>query len=489
MSIIKHAKKFLLRVEKYIKNNSNPKLIKEILAALDLHTLVTTNKEYNEFILKASTEEIDLSTLLNYLKINILNNQPLCTLLAFIEENDLVSDAELKEMADTLQLQINLLCVFEAITITMANGKDFAQDVYDHLNQHSSSFFPGNPAAEFFFGVPYNTSLFERLKLMSIKPGMLNILFHKGMGEKVETVTDANSFITNKHLSGCNADIVPAVLDAPSKGTAPAMGVNILEATWEDSTGHAKNTGGTDNAMAGIGLIMIMENQQYTSHFKLISQILPQGISSNEVSTYELLPDLKIDSAKKKIAQFNIGSQWRDLYNSWNLFFVISNIDSVFMPIKLLLPTVFSAEPQNYKEVRLLSLFLLANLLVNEDIRNNPFFAKKYSIKNTAIILKKWGEINKEYAQEELHKLNRDSSPGIETVYRQIFGNYPNLNFMWQLISFSQNPNEYHFTKSYTSHQKNPANPLFFSTVSSEKGTNNTSQRQTHAPDTPVLEI
>ncbi|MCL9682569.1 symporter [Legionella maioricensis] len=467
MSTRAQAEEFLLRVEKHIKNKSSPKLIKELLAALNLHMLVTTNKEYNDFILKASTEELDLSKLLNYLKVNILNNQPLCTLLAFIQENDLVSDSELKEMADTLQLQINLLCVFEAITITMANGNEFAQDVYDHLNQRRSSFFPGNPVADFFFGVPYNTTLFERLKLISIRPGMLNILFHKKMGEQVETVTDANSFITNKHLSGWNADIVPVELDAPSKGTTQAMGVNILEASWEDSTGHAKDTGGTDNAKAGIGLIMLMEEKRYGSHYKLVSQLLPQGTSVNETSAYELLPDLKINSAKKKIGLLNIDSQWRDLYNSWNLLFVISNIDSVFMPIKLVLPSVFFAESPCYKELRLLSLFLFANLLINEDTRNNPFFAKKYSIKNTTTILKKWGEINKEYAQDELHKLNGAPAVEIETVYKQIFGNYPSLNFMRQLISFSQSPNDYHFTKAHTSQQKNPASPLFFTTVSS----------------------
>ena len=480
------AEKFLSRIEKYIKKSSNPNLIKELLAALGLHKLVTTNKEYNDFIVKASIEEIDLSKLLDYLKINILNNQPLCTLLAFIQEKYLVSDAELKAMADTLQLQINLLCVFEAITITMANGKGFAQDVYNHLNQRSASFFPGNPIAEFFFGVPYNTSIFERLKLMSIKPGMLNILFHKEMGEKDETATDASSFITRKHLSGWNADIVPVVLDVPTKGTVSGMGVNILEAAWEDSTGHAKDTGGIDNAMAGIGLIMIMEEQQYASHYKLVSQILPQGISLKEDSTYELLPGLKIDSTKKKVAQFNVSPQWRNLYNSWNLLFVIANIDPIFMPLKLILPTVFCANSEHYKEVRLLSLSLFANLLLNENIRSNPFFAKNYSIKNATVILKKLGEINKEYARDELHKLTKGSFTEIEAVYKQIFGNYPNLNFVGQLFSFSQNPNEYHFTKTYTSQQKNPASPLFFATNSVEK---NDSVSKTNALEDPAFEM
>ncbi|BCA96199.1 hypothetical protein TUM19329_25600 [Legionella antarctica] len=488
MGTREHAETLLLRIEKLIIKSSNPKLVKDLLVTLNLHSLATKNREYADFILKASTEEINLSALLNHLKICILNNHPLCSLLAFIQENDLVSDYELANIADTLQLQVNLIGIFEAITITMANGKEFAQDVYDHLNRFSSSFFPANPVAEFFFGVPYTASLFERLKLMSIKPGMLNILFHKLMGEKVETVADANAFITDKNLSGWNADIHPAELEAPAKGTAPGMGVNILEATWEDSTGHAKDKGGIENAMAGIGLIMIMESQQFASSFRLVSHILPQGVDLQETSAYELLPDLKIESTRKKIAQFGIDSQWRDLYNSWNLFFVISNIDSIFMPIKLLLPTVFSADPQNYKEVRLLTLFLFANLLLSESTRSNPVFAKNYFIKNAAIILKKWGEINKEYARDILHNKGGDSAADIESVYKHLFGNYPNLNFLRQLILFSQNPNEYSFTKSYTSHQIKHQSPLFFAMKRSLEEAN-TSKLQIHAVDTPGLEM
>ncbi|WP_157010298.1 hypothetical protein [Legionella fallonii] len=79
---------------------------------------------------------------------------------ALVQESDLISDEELQQASITMQLQINMLCIFEAITITMANGENFAQDVYEHLSQRSGTPYPGNPIADFFFGVPFNASLF-----------------------------------------------------------------------------------------------------------------------------------------------------------------------------------------------------------------------------------------------------------------------------------------------------------------------------------------
>lgn len=123
MSTKEQAMRFLLRVEKQLSTKSNPKLIKRILVELNLHTLVTNNKEYNDFIERAT---------------------------------------------------------------------------------------------------PYSTTLFERLKLISIKPGMLNILFHKWMGENTESTSDADSFIKENKLSGWNAKIIPMQGEAPN--TRPSMG-------------------------------------------------------------------------------------------------------------------------------------------------------------------------------------------------------------------------------------------------------------------------
>ncbi|QBR84126.1 symporter [Legionella israelensis] len=450
------------RIEQYISFKSNPELMNRILSDLNLDSLYTNNKEFNDFLVKAKTEAIDLNPLLSHIKLAILANEPLCSLLAYIQDNNLISDEEIKKASRTLQLQINMLCLFEAIMLTMTNGESFAKEVYDHLIRRSGSYLPGNPLFDFFFGTPLHASLFERLKLISIKPGMLSILFHKSTGDKTETKMDLDSFIEKMHLVGWNRDIDLATEGVASTVTVPAMGVNILEAAWQDLTSSRKDNGGLNNAKAGIGLISIMEEKQYPSHFELRSEILPEGVQSNEKANYELLPDLKVCKVVKKLSQFDVDSQWRDLYSSWNLFFVLSNIDNVFMPIKLLIPTVFSAEPQNYKEVRVMSLFLLGNIFLAENTKNNPFFSSDYNFRHATEIFSQWGKINKNYAEEILHKLCPDSPKEVESVFSHIFGHYPNLNFTRHLLGFGQRPREYNLTQNY----QKPRNALFFSSTS-----------------------
>lgn len=96
----------------------------------------------------------------------------------------------------------------------------------------------------------------------------------------------------------------------------------------------------------------------------------------DDSKSYSILPGLTVSETPKKVMEFNIDAKWRDLYNSWNLLFVITNIDKIFMPIKLLLPTVLAAEPQNYKEVRVISLFTIGSI-----------FARKYNNESIFLII------------------------------------------------------------------------------------------------------
>jgi hypothetical protein len=459
MTIQTVAMHFLSRVKHHISTTSNPQLILDILTALGLDQLATDNAEYNSFIQRITSEEINLSKLIEYVEQNITDNEPLCNLLAYIEENKLISDAELVAAAPTLQLQINMLCIFEALIITMANGQNFAKEVYDHLIKRTGSPAPGNPLVDFFFGTPYEATLFERLKLVSVKPGMLNVVFHRLMGEQAETQADAEAFIEANHLSSLNAaNINVANFSTKNTNTVAGMGVNIFEAAWEDST-HAQQLGGIDNAKAGVGLIMIMENQHYTTNYAMSPYLLPEGVKIDDNSRYALLPDLELNATKKKVSQFNIPKEWRDLYTSWNLAFVLANIDQVFMPLKLLMPTVGGSEPQNYKEVRVLSLFTMGTLFLNETPQKKPLFTNNYTFSNAKLIFKKMGEFNKQYAEKLLHELCPKKERDIDSMYEHIFGNYPTFNLVKQLLSFVYNGPKFRFTQAYA---ENQSSPLFF---------------------------
>lgn len=267
----------MTKLEKILPKKTDPSLIKKILTELKLDNLNTKDKEFAEFIVKVRSDQIDLTKLTLHLKKALLDNEPLCRLLAFIEEEGLIADSDLDAIAAKLELQLNMLFIFEAILVTMANSKHFAKDVYDHLVKISGNPFPGNPLADFIFGVPYNATLFERLKMVSIKPVMLSILFHRSMGEKKETQEALDDFIRENGLSGSNAWIETTEPHVVSGKTVPVMAVNISEAAKEDANGHTRNKGGIGNAESAIGLIQIMEQQQYLNQCDYFSTLLPEG--------------------------------------------------------------------------------------------------------------------------------------------------------------------------------------------------------------------
>ncbi|HAT8979535.1 TPA: lpg2382 family Dot/Icm T4SS effector, partial [Legionella pneumophila subsp. pneumophila] len=434
---------------------------KQLLSALGLDKLTTGNEEYKFFIQTIRKKAIDLNPLIHKIKSDILKNESLCILLAYIEENELIDDAEIKNASFTIQLQINLLCLLEAITVTMANSNDFAHDIYNHMMKQRGKGATGNPFYNFLFGIPSRATLFERLKLISIDPGLTSIIFHRLMGTNPETQADLDDFVSQSRLSGWNADVELANFDVASTSTLPAMGVNILEAVWEDSTGHNKNTSGILNAQAGLGLIGIMEEKEYTTSFKLAETTLPQGTRLHSDLGYSLIPELKVDNSPKKVSQFHIDERWMNLYNSWNLCFVIANIDPVFVPLKLLIPSVFSAEPSNYKETRVLTLFLVANLFLNQQTLNNPLFSNNFSFRNGDAIMKKWGEINKNHASELLQQCCAKEYKEPDTLYNSILGEHPHLNFVLKLLSYFQDSHQFRLTKK--AKQSTLSDYLFFS--------------------------
>ncbi|CAM3563387.1 hypothetical protein [Legionella longbeachae] len=445
----KLAKQLITRVEKLIKTTSEPALVRRILSELHLNELETTNKEYTDFIGKISTVPMQLTPLINYLNEKLIDNTPICQLFAFIEKNELISNEELEQAAKTIQLQITLLSILEAIIVTMTNGEQFAQDVYQHLSKRSGSPYPGNPVVDFFWA-PSNASLFERIKLSSIKPGMLNILFHRAMKDKLESQSDIEQFISKMGLWWWYADI-RAAADNELTGTTPAMALNIMEAAWEESTGDVKHICGKDNAEAGALLIKLMEEHKYSTSNTLKRSILPENtVLMDDSKSYSILPGLTVSNTPKKVMEFNIDGHWRDLYNSWNLLFVITNIDKIFMPIKLILPTVLAAEPQNYKEVRVISLFTIGSIFLQENTKMNPFFSDNYHFKNAEIILKKWGEINKDYGMKLLKHQSNLQVDKSETSYHEVFGNNPHLNFLIRIIGYLSDPSNYQFTQPNT---------------------------------------
>ncbi|WP_392536326.1 symporter [Legionella sp. 227] len=444
------AAKFLDKVIDYSKLDlkTSPILMKHLLHLLKLDDLETKDEAFNLFIKKLTSERLDLTQLINAFKEYALNNEGVCTLLAYIEDNQLISQEEIKQAEDTLLVQLHLLCLLESFVATLSNSSQFAEDTFKHiLNQRNNPFNKGNTWTNFLFGTPWDTPLFERLKLISIEPGFLQILFQRQMSDKLKiTEEDVKQFIEKYHLSSWNASsiIVPNTDERPIS-IAP-MAINIIEACRTDVVSlRYEERGGKENSKSGLGLIGLMEQLNYRTAATHKKHILPEGVEERMQHTddYPLIPGLTINSDPKVVSEFKIDKFWQDLYVSWNARFVISNIDYSFLIFKLMVPSVLGAEAHNFKETRLLALFFIGNLYLSVAPQNDSLFKIGYRLKNADEILKQWGVINQEWASLLLKERTTDSEVMPDKAYEKIIGNYPTLSMLRQLTLFSQDPEAY----------------------------------------------
>lgn len=432
------ARTFLNKVEQFVPNKSSPFIIKKLLSELKLDKFSTHNTNFLTFLDNLTMQPTDLHALRTAIKTALLDNEPLVNLFAYIEENHLISEQELQHLTAMFSVQFNLLCLFEAFTVTLANSTDFLDDVYRHIMQQRHSLDSGSSMANFI--ASRNISLFERLKLISIDPGILGIMFHRSTKSHSQTPADLEQFIKKYHLSGLNAHLDMATLNSVSHGTLPAMRINIIEAVWEELASHLTAQGSYENALAGLGLISLMQQQQYPTQFNVTSLMLPEYSHKTKDNNYSLLPDLILHTDDKNVSQFLIDKEWQHLYNSWNLHFVILNIDALFMPLKLLLPSVLNAAPENYKEVRILSLFFIGNLFLNEHITDNLFFTNQYHLAHADQLLLQWGKINQDYASHLLTRYCPKFNKDLEHVYQETFGSHLTINFAKHLVNYLYQP-------------------------------------------------
>ncbi|WP_454785208.1 hypothetical protein [Legionella sp. WA2024007413] len=176
--------------------------------------------------------------------------------------------------------------------------------------------------------------------------------------------------------------------------------------------------------------------------------VLPEKSSITEDGKYSLLPDLIVNLLQKRVSQFYLSKEWMYLYNSWNLLFVIRNLeDSKFLALKLLIPSVLNAMPMQYMETRVFVLYLMGNLY---HFNKLSIFPNEARLTHANVILKKWGEINKKYADLLLKKCCPALAETPEGVYHDIFGEHANFSLAYHIANFIRDFENFRITPEET---------------------------------------
>ncbi|MCE3044817.1 hypothetical protein [Legionella sp. 16cNR16C] len=433
----KRAQQLLHRILAKIDLKTNPEIISVILTHLGMDQFKPEDENISTFLTLIKTEAIDVSALVHKLIAIILDIEPFANLLEQIEKDKLISEQEFEKIVPVIRLQINLLCLFEALAATMANSRSFNEDVYKFILRQRHTPMPGSPLGYLFFNKRKDASAFKTIKVISVDPAQTAGAFLRqldGNKDSEFVKNEAKKFIKKYGLSLWNKKIIPKKFDHEYYESVKNVALNILEATAEDA-----HQGAYANACSGCGLIADMEHQDYSNRYVARKMVLPQGEEIGRDFSHPLLPQLKLNPRPKLVCEFLIDKLWQDLYTSWNSYFVAKNFDPVFLIMKLLVPSVCGAEPLHYLETRVFLLFLVGNLFHNCRVDSNPFFQTGFKLEHQEQIFKLWGEINKEYAEKVL-KEHGNKSTDTEELYRRIIGSSPFL---------SVTNNLYHFISDY----------------------------------------
>lgn len=436
------ASRFLDNIAKQIKPKTQPRLIRQILKNLRLDEFKTSHDPYlDKFLAKIQKESIDMTHFITHMKKYLLDNSTFCKLFEYIERRKLISNVELPGLVKTLELQLNVLCIFEAIMVTLMNSNTLADDIYQLIKSHRS-FSSGNTFLNFLFGTPLDSGFFPRIKLVSVEPVWTSFTFHQGMGAKNESPEDLKKFIKEQKLCGPNASIIQTNHDGEKDFSSPAcIGLNVSEAVVDEQKNKKSALNGKANAYAGSGWIEGLERLNPVGHIVTNkTPITPKGIVVNKKGFYLLLPGLKIKKIKCISRKLDMGKDLTNLYSTWNARFVAGNYDPVFMILKLFLPSVIGAEVNEYMNTRVLALWLFGNLYMQEKTYNQALF-KADRLEYADDILAYWSRLNEKEVDKFLNK------PGASRkAYQSIFGEYPTFNLIKNIYSFFQNGNDNRFT-------------------------------------------
>ncbi len=426
------ANRFLDAIIKEINPATQPQLIRQILKSLRLQEFKTSHDRHLDmFLKKIQKKSIDMTQFIQRMKEYLLDNPAFCKLFEYIERRKLISDAELPNLIRTLQLQLNVLCIFEAIMVTLMNSTTLADDLYQLIKSHRY-YSSGNTFLNFLFASPLGNGFFPRIKLASVEPIWTNFTFHQEMEAKNESEEDLQKFIKKHKLYGPNASIIRTYHQGDKDYSSPAcIGLNVAEAVVDEQKNKRDLLNGKANAYTGSGWIEGLERVNPVGYILVdTNPVIPKGVTLTKNSYYSLLPGLKIKKVKHMSRKLDMGIDLTNLYSTWNARFVAGNYDPVFMILKLFLPSVLGAKVDEYMNTRVLALWLFCNLYMQEKTFDQALF-KVDRLKYADEILACWSRINEKEMDTFLGKVGASKKS-----YQSIFGGYPTCHLIKNIYSF-----------------------------------------------------
>ncbi len=390
---------------------TDPQIIKSIINSMRFNDFKTTFAPMDQFLNEITAQPKSLKPMFEDIEKGIITKHP-----AILEFLELALQKEWLHNSAPIQRAVHVTFILEAITAAMSNSHSFFIEVQDHYRkkQRMHGLDTMHILKTFLRSFFISHDLFNIAKAFSLDPLMVYLRIQRGLTTACIPNDDLNKLYKNNEINYIERKLLSSACKEGSNHINKLVGINIYEAGIKDY-----EEGFTTNAMIAHALSLDIKKHPPLATFKN-KNILPES-SSN--TFYDAITE-----EGNLFPNVTYSQEWVSLYTTWNMAFVLGNINNldIIFP-KLLIPSLINAESDNFLGTRVISLWLSINhaLFKSYEKESQDIAGPN----NKEEMAKAWAEINKKYASElekieaceELKEIEKNYRCFFSTPYRNFF--------------------------------------------------------------------
>jgi len=396
---------------------TSPKVTSELLEEMNLSDFNPTLPQMREFLGSAKTAPQPLAPLLRAIREGIVQHP------SIIEFIDLAIKKNWFYPFKEMEITLNQIYLIESLTVAMANNPQFVVELQDHiLNKRTEYGIKPHSTFSTFFEVFKSTHrFFDSVKTISVDPAITFNRYLNANHGKLLTADQVKKLEDQELISFAEKKSLINFTKTSALDDFSGTVLNVYEAA---STEYKK--GLKDNAFSGHVLTQVIKNGNPKYHIAK-SAVFPKTIQND---FYDSLISRENYYLKDDLTQ-----GWINLYESWNMCFILSELNNLHILFpKLLIPSVLSAKQGDYMYTRVIALWLSINHYTLRQLKKLPEVKGPV---NRDEMVRAWGAINKKYADQLVAQTKNLDPKLVQDSYKSFFS-MPDANLLKLILTFGR---------------------------------------------------
>lgn len=357
---------------------TDPLIIQDILKEMEIDDFKTTFLPISKFFKEIVTEPKSLEPMFKNIQKGLIAKHP-----AIIEFLELALKKKWLKKSEKVQRSVQITFILEAMAVAMCNSHKFLIQAEDHYRIKTRMLGLDN---KHIFKTMISSgrrfhNLFKVAKILALDPLMIYFRIQKGLGDSLFTATELKRLYKNKEINYFEYKLLYKLCNKCSEPANKLVRINIYEAGITEYKNGFKI-----NAISAYALAEDLKDNSPYGMFKK-KGVIPEQNDDKFYSTITEKGNLFLD--------IDASQDWVSLYITWNLAFILGNLENLDLLFpKLLMPSIINAKSNNFLGVRVVSLWLSINHFLFRNSKNLEVIGPSNKIQ----MAKAWGKINKKYA-------------------------------------------------------------------------------------------